>query len=318
MKTNLEALKAVYVKNGGSLTDTYEDIAGGAPVSAYKTLKDAIAALSKLTLGGGGSGLPDVTAEDNGKMLQVESGEWKVKEYPIQTITFFSGNATVAVTTGSSPEILLEGIEGLDSSVKTVTVVRSNTTESNTYTLNYNEVDAFWTGEGAELREDGEYYSLTFFDLTESDIGKVYNITISAERVEPNFKAAMEEVANVVYETSSDVEDAIMDSLGSLIITAIQTGKSNTTVTLPSDFDTAFQIVKIATDVVAGKSVTVKMSSGGNALKPIAGVVNNNHYEYTLLFYYTYESYVFRLTIGISSFPNTAHMFAELMASPNP
>ena len=55
MKTNLEALKAVYVKNGGNLTDTYEDIAGGAPVSAYKTLKDAIAALSKLTLGGGGS-----------------------------------------------------------------------------------------------------------------------------------------------------------------------------------------------------------------------------------------------------------------------
>ena len=50
MKTNLEALKAVYVKNGGSLTDTYEDIAGGAPVSAYKTLKDAIAALSKLTI----------------------------------------------------------------------------------------------------------------------------------------------------------------------------------------------------------------------------------------------------------------------------
>lgn len=76
MKTNLEALKAVYVKNGGSLTDTYEDIAGGAPVSAYKTLKDAIAALSKLTLGGGGSGLPEVTDADNGKIMQVESGEW--------------------------------------------------------------------------------------------------------------------------------------------------------------------------------------------------------------------------------------------------
>lgn len=71
MKTNLEALKAVYVKNGGSLTDTYEDIAGGAPVSAYKTLKDAIAALSKLTLGGG---LPE-TPED-GVIMTAKDGEW--------------------------------------------------------------------------------------------------------------------------------------------------------------------------------------------------------------------------------------------------
>ena len=95
MKTNLEALKAVYVKNGGSLTDTYEDIAGGAPVSAYKTLKDAIAALSKLTLGGG-SGLPEVTDADNGKVLGVEGGEWgKMDVLYTQTTTFFSGTAEV-------------------------------------------------------------------------------------------------------------------------------------------------------------------------------------------------------------------------------
>lgn len=96
MKTNLEALKAVYVKNGGSLTDTYEDIAGGAPVSAYKTLKDAIAALSKLTLGGGGSGLPEVTDADNGKGVFVENGEWAVSDVPYtQTTTLFSGTAEV-------------------------------------------------------------------------------------------------------------------------------------------------------------------------------------------------------------------------------
>ena len=93
MKTNLEALKAVYVKNGGSLTDTYEDIAGGAPVSAYKTLKDAIAALSKLTLGGG-SGLPDVTAEDNGKTVYVDNGEWEVGYSEIPNVAL-STNATV-------------------------------------------------------------------------------------------------------------------------------------------------------------------------------------------------------------------------------
>ena len=95
MKTNLEALKALYVKNGGSLTDTYEDIAGGAPVSAYKVLKDAIAALSKLDIGGG-SGLPEVTGADNGKGVFVENGEWAVSDVPYtQTTVLFSGTAEV-------------------------------------------------------------------------------------------------------------------------------------------------------------------------------------------------------------------------------
>lgn len=46
--------------------------------------------------GGGGSGLPDVTAEDDGKTLQVEEGAWQVKNasYTKKTV-FFSGNATV-------------------------------------------------------------------------------------------------------------------------------------------------------------------------------------------------------------------------------
>lgn len=117
----------------------------------------------------------------------------------METVTFFSGNATaIDVGTGGKPEFHLEGIEGLDSSVKTITAVRSNATESNTYTLNYSEIDAVWTSEGAELQEShqagDEYYSLTFFDLTDADYGKVYNITLSTESIEPNFKAAVEEV----------------------------------------------------------------------------------------------------------------------------
>ena len=45
---------------------------------------------------GGGSGLPEVTAEDNGKTLEVEEGNWQVKNasYTKKTV-FFSGNATV-------------------------------------------------------------------------------------------------------------------------------------------------------------------------------------------------------------------------------
>lgn len=233
-----------------------------------------------------------------------------------ETTTFFSGNATVMASTGDSPEFQLEGVEGLDSSVKTITVVRSNATESNTYTLNYNELDADWASEDALLQSGSEYYSLTLHDLTNADIGKVYNITISAEGIEPNFKVAVEEVANVVYETPADVENAIMSALPSLFAGAIQSGKSNTTVTLPTDAETAIQIKKIAEDVVSGKNVTIKMSTGGYALKPILGVANNNNFEYTLLFYYTYNTYVFRVTIGFSFDQVQAHMFAELMASP--
>ena len=95
MKTNLEALKALYVKNGGSLTDTYEDIAGGAPVSAYKVLKDAIAALSKLDIGGG-TELPEPSAADNGKVLGVEDGDYAIIDVPYtQTTVLFSGTAEV-------------------------------------------------------------------------------------------------------------------------------------------------------------------------------------------------------------------------------
>lgn len=233
-----------------------------------------------------------------------------------ETTTFYSGNATAMASTGDSPEFQLEGVEGLDSSVKTITVVRSNATESNTYTLNYNELDAVWASEDALLQSGSEDYSLVFNDLTNADIGKVYNITISAEGIEPNFKAAVEEVANAVYETPADVENAIMSALPSLFAVAIQNGKSNTTVTLPTDAETSIQIKKIAEDVVSGKNVTVKISTGGYALKPIVGVANNNNFEYNLLFYYTYNTYVFRVTIGFSFDQVQAHMFAELMASP--
>lgn len=77
VKNNIDALRSVYLSLGGSLDDAYEDINGGSPVSAYRSVKDHIAAISKLDVGSsGGSGLPEVTAEDNGKILQVGGGEW--------------------------------------------------------------------------------------------------------------------------------------------------------------------------------------------------------------------------------------------------
>ena len=43
----IESLQALYVKLGGSLSDTYEDIAGGVPVSDYAIIPDMIAAITE-------------------------------------------------------------------------------------------------------------------------------------------------------------------------------------------------------------------------------------------------------------------------------
>lgn len=55
-----------------------------------------ITAIEFANQSGGGSGLPAVTDADNGKMLQVENGEWAVKDADYtRTTVFFSGNTTV-------------------------------------------------------------------------------------------------------------------------------------------------------------------------------------------------------------------------------
>lgn len=70
----IQALQGLYVALGGELTDTYEDIAGGVPVSDYKVIPDMIEAISQKA--SGGSSLPTVDATDNGKLLTVVEGNW--------------------------------------------------------------------------------------------------------------------------------------------------------------------------------------------------------------------------------------------------
>ena len=45
MNTTVSALQAVYVKIGGSLTDTYDGIADGAPVGGYSLITDVLKAI---------------------------------------------------------------------------------------------------------------------------------------------------------------------------------------------------------------------------------------------------------------------------------
>lgn len=76
MNSNVQALRALYVVLGGELTDTYEDIANGVPVSDYAVIPDVIMAISKKATSGSGSDLPTVTDDDDGKVLGVSGGAW--------------------------------------------------------------------------------------------------------------------------------------------------------------------------------------------------------------------------------------------------
>lgn len=72
--TTVDALKVLYVKKGGALTDTYTGIAGGAKVGNYVTIPDMILAITQLEA----VSLPAVNADDNGKVLKVADGAWGI------------------------------------------------------------------------------------------------------------------------------------------------------------------------------------------------------------------------------------------------
>ena len=64
MDNTIDALKNLYVALGGAAED----------VADLVIIPDMINALAGIV--SGGSGLPEVTASDNGKVLKVVNGEW--------------------------------------------------------------------------------------------------------------------------------------------------------------------------------------------------------------------------------------------------
>lgn len=48
MTTTVDALKALYISEGGELTDTYEDISNGVTVGDMVTIPDVINAIAKV------------------------------------------------------------------------------------------------------------------------------------------------------------------------------------------------------------------------------------------------------------------------------
>lgn len=103
---NVEALKALYVAMGGTLTKTYADIADGIKVSDYVLISDVICAIAKIAVP---AELPAVTIGDNGKVLTVSGGKW-VAAFPASQLPSVTSENAGQVLTVSS-----EGAWGVDS-----------------------------------------------------------------------------------------------------------------------------------------------------------------------------------------------------------
>lgn len=87
--TNVKSLLEMYVKMGGSLTDTYADIAGGVPVGQYSTISDAVLACSKKYSAGGGG------AEKFIVTLTQDNDTWTADKTIAEIIEAYEANQVV-------------------------------------------------------------------------------------------------------------------------------------------------------------------------------------------------------------------------------
>ena len=103
MDGNVQALQNLYVAFGGLLTDTYDDIANGVPVSDYVLSSDVINACAKKAPSGSGASLPTVSASDNGDVLTVVNGAWAKASIPSQlpTVTADDNGDVLKVVDGT-------------------------------------------------------------------------------------------------------------------------------------------------------------------------------------------------------------------------
>lgn len=193
VKNNIDALRSVYLSLGGSLDDTHEDINGGSPVSAYRSVKDHIAAISKLDVG---------------------SGSYT------GTTTFYSGNATVVDIGGERYGFNFGQLEGLDPLVPTVTVAVNGQKIVGTYILSNNAKNS-WTYDKLEFfyQENIQSYLFRTSSLIASDAGDIYSITISAEITDSSFKQAMVNTGLTLPETDESGKILESDTSGKWRVT---------------------------------------------------------------------------------------------------
>lgn len=177
-------------------------------------------------------------------------------------------------------------IEGLDSSVKIVTLTIANATESNTYTLTYT-TDKYdndlWTDD-INFENDNiqlyhytgeEVFKLRTLFLTPSDVGDTYNVTISTSAVEENFKSAVETV--LVDNGLINAPETLFN--GTITITA----EDRQGVEIPFDMDVSSYPIEKWTVTVNDEPLEYNGEVFANVTETHVYVVGNNNGVYRFL-----------------------------------
>lgn len=100
MKNTVNSLQSLYVKFGGKLNDSYEDIADGVAVGNLITIPDMIDALSKLNIGSGGGDSKVITIMIEARY---DGADW----YTFDSINMSSRDIMNAVTSGHIIQFVL-------------------------------------------------------------------------------------------------------------------------------------------------------------------------------------------------------------------
>lgn len=159
MNTTVKSLQDAYVALGGELTDTYEEIANGVPVSDYTTNPDVIEAIAQIA--GKTLELPKTTSADAGSLLVVnEDGDWDKGDAPAELppVTASDNGSVLSVVNGAWAKD--DGSYSIDS-VNLATTAGSKTSVpfgefENEIILQFN--NAVLSGTGVPVKVSYQYY----------------------------------------------------------------------------------------------------------------------------------------------------------------
>ena len=110
MNTKIDSLKALYVKLGGSLTDTYSDIAPGVPVADYSVISDMIFAVKEVASSGSGDLSNYYTKEETDLEIQSQISDCK-KQAVVTCNTQEKNSFTADKTLEEIKELINDGYE---------------------------------------------------------------------------------------------------------------------------------------------------------------------------------------------------------------
>lgn len=156
-------------------------------------------------------------------------------------------------------------IEGLDSSVQTVTLTIANATESATFVLKYHLLESDdidrWNDDNHTfiLAFTPEGFLLAVPEFTESDVGSVYNITLAKEEVAKDFiDATVDAINQSGYPYITNNTDIYS---GSVLVDEEHSGSP---ISISSDFPTDIPVESIPelTVKINGNSTTYSYSRG--------------------------------------------------------